>query len=91
MIRQAIELKEDVPILLSFVLSFLDYTIIALIYGYSNTRYPAVKIHLHDGTSISGQLLKMGKDIIILLRNPDSKMFIPKENVVYLEIHLERR
>lgn len=67
----------------SLVLTVFILTLVASSYGFSDSHYPLAKIHLDDGKTITGKILKFGDFIYVL--NGDKKIFINKDKIKYIE------
>lgn len=67
------------------VLGFFLFTMMALVYGFSTAYYPPAVIHLKNGEILQGKLLKFGDFVYLLDPEQKVKIFINKQEIMYLE------
>lgn len=85
----SIQTKDIFLISCNGLLTFINFTLIALAYGLSSAHYPVSKIILTNGKSITGKALKIGEFITLI--NKDKQYLINKDQVVMIELNKMKR
>ena len=57
----------------------------ALVYGFSTAYYPPAVIHLKNGEILQGKLLKFGDFVYLFDPEQKVKIFINKQEIMYLK------
>jgi hypothetical protein len=71
-----------------YFLSFFNFTLLAITYGYVNVDPQQASIYLNDGKPIIGKIVKMGKYICVIKEIDEKTIFINANNVVKIEYEL---
>ena len=82
---RAISENSLIFIIVTSVLGFFIFTMIALVYGFSTAYYPPTVVYLRDGEILRGKLLKFGDFVYLLDKDRKIKIFVNKEEIKYLE------
>lgn len=75
----------DPPSIFISILTFINFTFLALGYGYVNIYYPPARIILEDGKDLTGKILKIGKFVHIVKDDEGKKLFINASKIMYVE------
>jgi hypothetical protein len=67
------------------IITFVNFTFLALAHGYVNAYYPPARIILENGNEITGKILKIGKFVCVLKEKEEKKLFINEDKIVYVE------
>jgi sRNA-binding regulator protein Hfq len=71
----------------SALLSFFILTVVALAYGFSNAKYPIVKMYLTNGKSKKGKVVKYDKDFVYVIKD-NLKLSINKNQIISIETEI---
>lgn len=74
--------------LVIFVLTFVNYTLLAFAFGYINHYNPPATVYLEDGTTISGKLVRRSKMIYLVDDNEHKIILINSEKVTKMEMDM---
>lgn len=67
------------------ILAFLNYSVLAINYGYAQAQYPPAKITLENGNEITGKILKFGEFIHLLKENEEKQLLINRDKIAHIE------
>jgi hypothetical protein len=70
---------------LLYILTFLNFTLLALIFGYIGIYHPPATIVLDNGERIAGRIVKIGKFVNLINEADGKKFFINSSKIIYVE------
>lgn len=71
--------------ILVYMLTFLNFTLLALAYGYVGLYNPPAIIYFEDGQKIEGKIVKMGKYIYVAKEDEKKILFVNSSKVIRIE------
>lgn len=67
------------------ILTFVNFTFLALAHGFANAYYPPARIVLENGNEVTGKIIKFGRFIYVLKEEEEKKLFVNEDKIVSVE------
>ena len=71
-----------------YIITFLNVTFLAMVYGYVHIQYPEAEILLDNGEKIKGKLSKIGKYVSIVDETNDRHLLINANKIMLIDENL---
>jgi len=71
--------------ILIWILSFLNFSFLAIAYAHLDTKHPEAMILLKDGTKITGRVTKFGKFAYVIKTGEEKLLTINADQISYIE------